>query len=197
MNEFIAVERSDQFWDVNMRDPEALADLHRSTGYADHPQRVAFRAFLKENEIESVLDCGAGPGWELDGLERELPQVRYEALEVTEMFAAALEAREVPVCRAGIEAIPFADESFDVVYQRHVLEHVEHLDVAIREMVRVARVAVFLSMNKRPAPRTVRRKPQGLWTNVYSRPDMVAAMNLPRVRKIERDELLNTWVLWL
>ena len=42
------------------------------------------------------------------------------------------------------ERLPFSDESFDFVYSYQTLEHVQDVEQCLAEMIRVARVAVFL-----------------------------------------------------
>ncbi len=48
------------------------------------------------------------------------------------------------VCGSG-ESLPFADDSFDAVCEFAILHHVENPNAVVREMIRVARKAVFIS----------------------------------------------------
>lgn len=48
-------------------------------------------------------------------------------------------AYDRPVVIGDIEALPFKDKSFDFIYCSHVLEHTEHPDLAIKELMRVGR----------------------------------------------------------
>ncbi len=199
MNKFRDVEKSDQFWDANMQDPKDLARLHDNTGHAGHPQRVAFREFLRWHNIKSVLDCGAGPGWELGGLERDDIKVDYVGLEVTEIFAAALEQRGVTVIRAGVEQIPCEDRSFDMAYIRQVLEHVGSLEQAVSEMVRVARRYVYVSMNWDFGSNPTRKEPRrGLIRNFWSEADFRSALAATgRALEIVHRPDLKSWMIGL
>ncbi len=181
-----AVTDPSTFWDVNIG-PTNEAILHEQTGYADHPQRVAFREWLRDCGPVTLLDCGAGPGWELDGIETDGLDVTYTGLEITERFAVKLEERGIEVLRAGIESIPAPNDTFDVVYARHVLEHVRDMPRAVAEMVRVAKQAVYICNHNLIGPRTVigKRAKTGLWHNVYCIEEFMAACDLPPVTSID------------
>lgn len=92
----------------------------------------------------SVLDCGIGTG----SLSMALHQLRSDRAYFvgidtsSEMVARAIETFDQSgvdgdVWQASIEAIPFADATFDVVLAAHVLEHLPDPLVGLREMVRV------------------------------------------------------------
>lgn len=84
-----------------------------------------------------LLDIGCGAGLRL--LPRRADTVCGIDLSLPRLKAAALIYREVAF--AGITAIPYPDDYFDVVLSVDVLEHVpaEAKDEAIREMIRVTR----------------------------------------------------------
>ena len=85
----------------------------------------------------SVLECG--PGIYLDhGLYwHERPYVRYQAVDVTPQIVADGVAQGLDVREGSVEALPFADASVDLVYCRHVLEHLPSYRQALSEMWRV------------------------------------------------------------
>lgn len=83
-----------------------------------------------------ILDAGCGTGGNLQ---------RYaqfgEATGVEPFPEAVRRCHErgfESVRQAGLEAIPFADESFDLIASTDVLEHVEAEEQALRELWRVA-----------------------------------------------------------
>jgi SAM-dependent methyltransferase len=94
-----------------------------------------------------LLDCGCGTGNNLDLLERHGRAFGFDLTASGLAFGRA-EGR-TRLARASIGAIPFPDESFDVVTSFDVLyslpDEVEH--AAIREMFRVARPGAGLVIN--------------------------------------------------
>lgn len=175
----VPVDNPLDFWEVNMADPEALEELRIQTGEHDDPQRLLFRAWLRRSACENMLDCGAGPGWELDGIVADGIEIRYEALEATPSFVEALNRRGVSARRGSVTDLrAYGDGSVDLVYCRHVLEHVGDFDRAVAEMLRVSCRYVYVAMNKDFVSdgRGSRRTHYGLPHNVYTMSEFRATL---------------------
>ena len=99
----------------------------------------------------SLLDAGCGEGHALEHL-RGLPLTRYVGVDANpdcvaycrEQFPGHTFATE------SVTHLPFGDAEFDVVLCMEVLEHLEGPSVALRELARVARVGVVLSVPWEP-----------------------------------------------
>jgi ubiquinone/menaquinone biosynthesis C-methylase UbiE len=94
-----------------------------------------------------VLECGAGEGAILKFLEGAGFCSELSAIEISDSGLRQIEKRRLRTLQHvrkfnGYE-IPFADTSFDLVYCSHVIEHVEHPRVLLRELRRVAARQVF------------------------------------------------------
>jgi SAM-dependent methyltransferase len=101
---------------------------------------------------ESVLDAGCGEGFVATMLRRRLPGLRLSGFDVSP-GAVRLAARANPAASfvtASIFALPYLDDAFDVVGCFEVLEHQANPLPALRELVRVARRAVVLSVPHEP-----------------------------------------------
>jgi SAM-dependent methyltransferase len=105
---------------------------------------------LARLRFESLLDVGGAEGYKA-ALARDLLGVRVRTCDLSaeacrragEIFG--LEGEAVDVC-----ALPFADGEFDVVLASETLEHVQDLERATRELLRVARRAVVLTVPREP-----------------------------------------------
>ncbi|MCB0907511.1 MAG: methyltransferase domain-containing protein [Nocardioidaceae bacterium] len=93
---------------------------------------------------DRLLDVGSGPGTITADLAERVSPGRVTALEVTEEAAdltrAELDRRAVEhatVKVGDVHALPFTDDSFDVVHAHQVLQHVADPVMALREMARV------------------------------------------------------------
>ena len=105
-------------------------------------------AFLQRLGARSVLDLGCGTGRALEYLKRANPKVTCYGLEpVAELLGVAGNKgiERTRLIRGSGLQLPFRDHSFDVVLECGVLHHVKDPSVAVAEMMRVARRAVFLS----------------------------------------------------
>ncbi len=97
--------------------------------------------------FERVLDCGAGEGSVLQRLATSESFGAFVADEISDSGISQLRKRNVPkledVRKFDGYVLPFADGEFDLAYCTHVLEHVEHPRILLREIRRVSRQQVF------------------------------------------------------
>lgn len=85
-----------------------------------------------------VLVLGAGRGEELDLWRRQRPR-SLTAVEYLDYHDAWRGMPEPRFARGDVRALAFADRSFDIVASTALLEHVDDVDAAAREMARVVR----------------------------------------------------------
>lgn len=112
---------------------ERLALLNRLTN-------EPFVRFLGVRETDAVLEVGSGLGIlasEVAARAREVWGVEYSEAQLSR--AERRGRTNLRFVRGDAHALPFADESFDVVYCRYVLEHVPDPARALSEMRRVLR----------------------------------------------------------
>lgn len=91
----------------------------------------------------SLLECGAGEGSLLMHLDRAGFCAEMHALEISASGVAAIRRRAIPSVRSVLQfngySLPYRDKSFDLAILSHVLEHVEHPRLLLRELRRVSR----------------------------------------------------------
>lgn len=180
-----------------------LADLETWLGGIDAPSRVRIRERIAECRYESVVDVGAGLGLDYVGLQNVSFPVHYQGVEPSEaMREAAKRAAEAysmddpPIVEGSIEEIPFGDSEFDLVYARHILEHLPRIDQALAELIRVARLEVIVVFFMRPGAETrLTRERDGLWQNWHSKADVEAAVTSQPKYEVHFWESLDSEVL--
>jgi len=103
--------------------------------------------------ISSVLDVGCGTGRGMKYFLQQKPGITVHGVEpVAALIDQAVKAGFVPadlITEGFGEALPFADGSFDAVFECGMLHHVKEPNRVVREMMRVSRKAVFLSDENR------------------------------------------------
>lgn len=92
-----------------------------------------------------VLDLGIGPGISGIGILDRRPDVRVVGLDFARMMLRLARGylrragMSFPLVQADVTALPFADDSFDVLTHHSFLYLLTHKDAALREMFRVLR----------------------------------------------------------
>lgn len=123
--------------------------------------RAVVGRFLRRLELlllgidpSQVLDAGCGEGVVTERMARLLPSARVVGMDVQDSgLASQWTHRRAPNLSFRIGsayALPYRDDAFDLVCAIEVLEHLERPEIALTELVRVARRAVVVSVPCEP-----------------------------------------------
>jgi ubiquinone/menaquinone biosynthesis C-methylase UbiE len=127
--------------------------MHAQEGDDDPVNAGFLHALLRLVEAHTILDVGAGTGRGVRRLAEAFPNALVCGVEpVAALAERAVKENRVPagaMFRGTGEALPFADASFDAVCEFSILHHVRNPSAVVREMLRVARKAVFIADSNR------------------------------------------------
>lgn len=135
------------------------------------------RIFVAQIASGSTLECGCASA--IDVYHFTKLGKGYKGIDITEAFIKQALNRGADVRFGSIVSIPFKDKSFGTVYCRHVLEHLslEESEIAIREMIRVARNIVAITFFIHPTETEIEQVDAlGFYTNTLSRPKVINAL---------------------
>jgi SAM-dependent methyltransferase len=123
---------------------------------ADKEHLVALEyisGFVDSLNITSMLDLGCGTGRGVTFLSERHPSLRVVGIEPVKALIdqAILKNGVLPsqLVQGSGERVPLEDQSFDAICELGVLHHVREPDALVREMIRVARKAIFISDSNR------------------------------------------------
>lgn len=98
--------------------------------------------------ITSILDVGAGTGRAALHLKTKYPALKIVSVEPVRELREVGRAKglsEAELIDGDATKLPFGDGAFDLVCEFGILHHVREPAVAIAEMLRVAKVGIFIS----------------------------------------------------
>ena len=98
-------------------------------------------------QFDSVLEVGAGDGSILQILAEKKFASQYSATEISQSGVDRILSLDIPNMQSVLVFdgyhLPYKDDEFDLVILSHVLEHVEHERLLLRELKRVAKMCVI------------------------------------------------------
>ncbi len=101
----------------------------------------------------SILDAGCGEGFATGFIAERVPTARIEGIDVSPgaiEYAQEHFGERVTYQVGSVYDLPYEDDSFDLVVCSEVLEHLDRPEDAVREITRVARRHVLLTVPLEP-----------------------------------------------
>ncbi|MCD6497076.1 MAG: class I SAM-dependent methyltransferase [Deltaproteobacteria bacterium] len=117
-------------------------DRPRDRGYHWMIDTLQSEMLLPLAEGKDVLELGCGTGLIMDRLKGRCASLTGVDLSGGMLSGAMRRGHQVG--QARVEALPFADESFDLVFSFKVLAHVERIEETLAEAARVLRPGGYL-----------------------------------------------------
>lgn len=133
------------WWGVRLRKNPTF-DYKQYLGDVSEPSRVAARELAAKFEIKSVLDVGCGPAidrWVDTG-------IAWHGVDESNIVGDYCHSRGVSIDHAPAHLLPYRAGAFDLVYSRHLWEHLTGFRPALAEACRVASRAVMITFFRPP-----------------------------------------------
>jgi len=109
-----------------------------------HSCRKYFIDYIKNNNIDNILEIGAGELIEAKSLLGDNPSLRYSVMDISDLFLKyCKDNTSVKAFKGDMTDPPFEDKSFDLVYVSSVLEHSPDIKKTIKAMSRVSKSFYF------------------------------------------------------
>jgi ubiquinone/menaquinone biosynthesis C-methylase UbiE len=135
------------WWNKAKSTSSHLYDLY---GRINASSRLRAREYIKKMNYASILDIPCGFCTEYSGLINDQIVIDYYGIDIAESLVENAQKQGIKVIRASIEAIPYAELSFDLCYARHIFEHLSYYQKALSELIRVAIKEVIIIFSLKP-----------------------------------------------
>ena len=112
-------------------------------------RRLLERLHYMRHQPETIIDLGCGTGKAQRGLQKAYPQARVHAVDMSQQMLKRAGANYRWLSRkrrvvADMECLPFAEDSFDLVFSSLALPWCNDLNLALAEFARVARPGALI-----------------------------------------------------
>lgn len=107
---------------------------------------------LKDLQIDTVLDVGCGEGFTLSKLKENKIGKKYEGIDASReaIYIGKKQYPELNLKEGNIYKLDYKDNSLDLVICTEVLEHLENPEKALRELLRVSKKYLIISVPNEP-----------------------------------------------
>jgi SAM-dependent methyltransferase len=162
--------RPDAWWDEVLKDRSEYEKFRDHLGDPNMASRILVRELSVAYGIANVLDVGCGPAhdrWTDTG-------IHWTGVDGSKLLIADAAKRGADITFGKADALPFEDKTFDLVYSRHVWEHLPTFRGALSEACRVAKSAVAVTFFQPPGDTERVVLSTGAYYNWYRRADIEA-----------------------
>lgn len=141
------------WWEKNLNDVYKWNEFASWLSLSDRSSRVFLYNFCEEEKINisSVLEIGPGSFIDYDTYFNKQKTIDYSCVDITTNIVEKAIQKGITSKLGTIKNIPFKDKFFDLVYTRHVLEHIDYYKEAIFELIRVSDkyiICIFFHLNE-------------------------------------------------
>ncbi|MCY9694372.1 class I SAM-dependent methyltransferase [Paenibacillus alginolyticus] len=109
--------------------------------------RKLYRDLIGSLQIQSILEVGCGPGVDYVGAVQTRPGIDYTGVDITPQMIEHCQ-RLYPYGKfvlADIYSLPFANNNFELVYCKDVLNHLEEWEKGFEELYRVSNKYILVN----------------------------------------------------
>lgn len=178
------------WWDNNLK--TRFNDYIGWLGDSSADSRHFIRENIKDLGIKSFADFGCGPGVEFTALTEDGYEFEYLGIDSCVHLKEINESNGIPFLNAPVEKTGLKENSYELSYSRHVLEHLPSFEDALTEMIRVAKKYVVHTFFLKPNEEEFEPnhwKEENLYHNTYNKNDIESF--LKKNKKVESFEWVD------
>ena len=160
------VTKQGSWWDINVD----IDVFKRWVKGINAPSRKYVRDYIDKKGYTNVLDVGAGLCEDYYGFLELGGKVHYNAVDFTRQFVEISRPVGIHIELAESDKLPYEDMVFDIVYCRHLVEHLPYYESTLTDMIRVSKKELIVTFFLPPKEvDDVIKTNNGLHHNIYDK----------------------------
>lgn len=161
------------WWNKNMNE-NMLPTFKGWVGDSNSESKKYVRNYVISKNYKSIIDIGCGLCDTKQGYKNDNYDIKYTGLDSCKYFIDLGKKNGIDIIESDMNKIDLYDDSFDVVYGRHILEHLPSYKESLNEFIRIAKNEVIIIFFIKPVDKEEIRYTQhdDLYHNVYSKQDI-------------------------
>lgn len=127
------------WWNKHLVNPEMMETYKGWLQDYNNVSKKQVRNYVESKGYRSIVDFGCGPATEFFGYKSDGYEIDYLGIDSCTEISKLNKSRGVPFLLEDISDTSLEDESFEVVFGRHILQHQPSFHYVLDEMIRVAK----------------------------------------------------------
>ena len=127
-----------QWWEDNLSIPERHKEFSGWLEDSDMSSRTELFNLIELKKINNVLEIGPGIFTDYNIFFSKKENIQYSSIDITKKIVDSAKKMGINCEQSSVENIIYPDSSFELVYCRHVMEHLDYYTLALEEMIRVS-----------------------------------------------------------
>jgi ubiquinone/menaquinone biosynthesis C-methylase UbiE len=127
-----------QWWENNLSIPGKHEEFSGWLEDSDISSRTELFNIIESKKINNVLEIGPGIFIDYNIFFSKKENITYKSIDITKKIVDKAIELGIDCEQSSIENIIYPNSSFDLVYCRHVMEHLDYYINALEEMIRVS-----------------------------------------------------------
>jgi ubiquinone/menaquinone biosynthesis C-methylase UbiE len=127
-----------QWWEDNLSIPERHKEFSGWLEDSDMSSRTELFNQIESKKINNVLEIGPGIFTDYNIFFSKKENIQYSSIDITKKIVDSAKKMGINCEQSSVENIIYPDSSFELVYCRHVMEHLDYYALALEEMIRVS-----------------------------------------------------------
>lgn len=161
------------WWNNNLKN--RYNEYLKWLGDESSESRIFIKQYIKDNNIKSMVDFGCGPAVEYYNLKKDDYEIEYLGIDSCIHIRDIHNKDNMPFLFSNVDSdIDIKNDSYELSYSRHVLEHLPEYKTMLSNMIRISKKYIVNIFFIKPSDKEAINfdKHDNLYHNRYCKKDI-------------------------